>query len=218
MSTIAIIGATGYAGGHIQEEALGRGHDVIAVSRHAADSQAGTQAGNVDVRLGTIEDRELLSGVFADAEVVLVATHATADGRPLLPSLVGDLLASAREHGTRLGFVGGAASTLVSPDGPRLLDTPEFPDEYRAEAGTHAEVLELLRADESDADWFYVSPAAVFGAWAPGERTGSYRVSDDLLLTDADGNSTIGGADYAIAILDEIERPAHRRARFHVAN
>jgi hypothetical protein len=213
MSRIAIIGATGYAGGHIQQEALGRGHEVIAVSR-----TAGAEAGKVDVRPGTIEDQDLLRGVFADADVVVVATHATADGRQLLPPLVGDLVSLAREHGTRLGFVGGAASTLVSPEGPRLLDTPEFPEEYKAEASAHAEVLELLRADDSDADWFYVSPAAMFGAWAPGERTGSYRVSDDLLLTDAGGNSTIGGADYAIAVLDEIERPAHRRARFHVAN
>lgn len=213
MSKIGIIGATGYAGGHIQSEALSRGHEVIAVSRHAPDAQTT----GVDVRRGSIEDSALLAGLFADADVVIVATRATADGQPMLPAYVGPLLALAREHGTRLGFVGGAASTLVSPDGPRLLDTPEFPDAYKPEAATHAEVLQRLRSDESDADWFYVSPGAVFGAQAAGERTGSYRVSDDLLLTDEAGNSSIGGADYAIAILDEIERPAHRRRRFHVA-
>lgn len=214
MSTIAIIGATGYAGGHIQEEALRRGHGVIAVSRGGSDAEAA----NVDVRRGSIEDHELLTGVFADADVVIVAIRSTVDDQPFLTRYVGDLLALAQEHGTRLGFVGGAASTLVSPDGPRLLDTPDFPAAYKPEAATHAQVLEQLRADDSGADWFYVSPAAVFGAYAPGERTGSYRVSDDLLLTDAQGNSQIGGADFAAAILDEIEEPAHRRARFHVAN
>ncbi|HWD69885.1 MAG TPA: NAD(P)H-binding protein [Solirubrobacteraceae bacterium] len=213
MSRIAIIGATGYAGGHIQTEALSRGHEVIAVSRNGSDSETA----NVEVRRGSIEDSELLARLFADADVVIVAIRSTADGRPLLPAYVDQLLALAREHGTRLGFVGGAASTLVGAEGPRLFDTPEFPEAYKPEAGTHARVLELLRADDSDADWFYVSPGAVFGAHSPGERTGSYRVSDDVLLTDTDGNSSIGGADFATAIVDEIERPAHRRARFHVA-
>lgn len=214
MSKIAIIGATGYAGGHIQDEALDRGHDVIAVSRTAPQAPGA----GVEVRPGSLEDRELLAALFADADVVVVATRSTADDKPFLPALVPGLLSLAREHGTRLGFVGGAASTLVSPDGPRLLDTPGFPDAYKLEAATHAEVLDLLRADDSDADWFYASPAAMFGAHAPGERTGSYRTSDDLLLSDSDGNSNISGADFAVAILDEIERPAHRRARFHVAN
>lgn len=214
MSKIAIIGATGYAGGHIQAEALSRGHEVIAVSRSAT----GAGAANVEVRQGSIADGDLLGELFADADVVIVAVHATVDGQPLLPALVPGLLALASEHGTRLGFVGGAGSTLVSPGGPRLVDTPEFPDAYKAEASTHAQVLDQLRADDSDADWFYVSPAALFGAHAPGERTGSYRVSDDLLLTDADGNSQIGGADFAKAVVDEVENPVHRRSRFHVAN
>lgn len=214
MSKIAIIGATGYAGGHIQAEALTRGHSVIAVSRSVAPAQAD----GVEVRRGSMEDQALLQGLFADADVVIVATRSTVDDQPFLPARVGGLLALAREHGTRLGFVGGAASLNVSPGGPRLLDTPGFPDAYRAEAATHAEVLGLLRADDSDADWFYVSPAALFGAHTPGQRTGGYRVSDDLLLTDADGNSQISGEDFAMAILDEVEHPAHRRARFHVAN
>ena len=214
MSTIAIIGATGYAGGHIKSEALDRGHSVIAVSRGAAGLEP---AENVDVRPGSIEDRALLDGVFTDGDVVIVATHGALDGEPFLVKFVPDLLALAAEHGTRLGFVGGAGSLQVAPGGPRLIDTPEFPDEYKPEASAHALVLEALRADTSGADWFYVSPAAVFGAWAPGERTGSFRVGDDLLLTDSEGNSTIGGADFAIAILDEVERPAHSRARFTVA-
>jgi putative NADH-flavin reductase len=214
MTKIAIIGATGYAGGHIQSEALARDHSVIAVSRNASEADS-TSA--LEVRPGSIDDSELLEGVFADADVVIVAIRSTLDGQPFLPARVPELLALASKHGTRLGFVGGAASLNVSPGGPRLLDTPDFPEAYKFEASTHAEVLALLRADDSDADWFYVSPAALFGAHAPGERTGSYRLGDDLLLTDSSGESKISGADFAIAILDEIERPAHRRARFTVA-
>jgi putative NADH-flavin reductase len=213
MSKIAIIGATGYAGGHIQAEALARGHQVIAVSRNPpSDPTEG-----VEIRSGSIDDPALLDSVFADADVVIVATHGSLDGQPFLVHLVPSLLAAARAHSTRLGFVGGAGSLQVSPGGPRLIDTPEFPAEYKPEASSHAQVLDALRADESDAEWFYVSPAATFGSYNPGARKGSFRVGDDVLLTDSDGNSHISGADFAIAILDEIENPAHRRARFTVA-
>jgi hypothetical protein len=98
-----------------------------------------------------------------------------------------------------------------------VIDSPDFPTEAKPEASAHAAVLEQLRNSSSDVDWFYVSPAMGFGSWAPGERTGTYRVGDDVLLTDANGKSEISGADYANAIVGEIERPAHRRARFTVA-
>lgn len=212
MSTIAIIGGTGYAGGHIAAEAVSRGHQVISVSRHApSDPPAGVQ-----VRTGSIDDETLVGRLFADADVVVIAIHGAADGKPYLIDFVPRLLALAAEHGTRLGVVGGAGSLTVAPGGPRVIDLPQFPDEYKPEAASHAEVLEALRAADTDADWFYVSPAASYGAHTPGERTGTYRTGDDVLVTDADGNSTIGGADFAIAFVDEIEKPAHHRTRFTV--
>jgi len=85
------------------------------------------------------------------------------------------------------------------------------------EAGGHVEVREALRATPPEVDWFYASPVANFGAHVPGERRGRYRVGGDILLADADGESAIGGEDYAIAFVDEIEKPAHRRRRFTVA-
>ncbi|HEY5304987.1 MAG TPA: hypothetical protein VIJ86_13170 [Acidimicrobiales bacterium] len=97
-----------------------------------------------------------------------------------------------------------------------MIDTPEFPENFKAEARSHIAVLEALTSSTSDVDWFYVSPPATFGAYAPGERTGTYRTSDDILLVDAEGNSSISGADYAIAFVDEIETPTHHRARFTV--
>jgi uncharacterized protein len=213
MTVIAVIGATGYAGGHIVNEALSRGDEVIAVSRTApADDRPG-----VTVRAGTITDEQLLSELAEQADVLVVAVHATADGEPLLPGTVPALLATAAQHGARLAFVGGAGSLLVAPGGPRLVDTPEFPAAFKHEAGTHADVLEQLRAADAAADWFYVSPAAGFGSYAPGERTGAFRVGGDLLLAGADGQSAISGADYAIAFVDEIHKPAHHRERFTVA-
>jgi uncharacterized protein len=213
MSTIAIIGGTGYAGGHIASEAIDRGHQVISVSRNApTDPPAG-----VEVRTGSIADDALVARLFADADVVVVAIHGAEDGKPYLVDFVPRLLELASEHKTRLGFVGGAGSLHSTPGGPLVIDLPDFPEEWKAEAGSHKEVLEALRAADTDADWFYVSPAAFFGAHSPGERTGTYRLGDDDLVTDADGNSAISGDDFAIAFVDEIEKPAHHQARFTVA-
>ena len=212
MGTIAVIGFTGFAGGHITDEALRRGHEVIGLSRTGtADPRPG-----VSVRQGDIGDQELMAGLAAEADTVIVAVHGAADGHPYLASLVPALLDAAAAGGARLGVVGGASSLDVAPGGPRLIDTPEFPEMYKVEAQAHIEVLEALRSSDTDADWFYVSPSATFGAYAPGERTGAYRTGDDILLVGADGNSFIGGADFAIAVLDEIENPTHHRARFTV--
>lgn len=202
MTSIAIIGGTGYAGGHIAREAEARGHEVTIVSRSAG-------AGAVQ---GSISDQAFVGQLAQDHDHVVVATQP--DGlREALPGL----LDAAREGGARLSFVGGAGSTLVAEGGPQLVDTPEFPDEYKAVALAHGAILEDLRADAKGADWFYVSPAAVFGAWAEGTATGEYRTSDDLLLADAAGESKIGGADYAKAFIDEIEAGKHVNKRFHVA-
>ncbi|BBH17295.1 NAD-dependent epimerase [Nocardioides baekrokdamisoli] len=201
MAKIAIFGGTGYAGGHIAREAAERGHTVSVISRSAgADLQ------------GSFADADFVNGVARDHDQIVIATQP--DG--LLDALP-TLLEGARTGGARLSFVGGAGSTLVAEGGPQLVETPTFPAEYKAVALAHGAVLDALRADAKDAEWFYVSPAAAFGAWAEGEKTGSYRVSDDVLITDAEGNSTIGGADYAKAYVDEIENGKHKNKRLHVA-
>jgi putative NADH-flavin reductase len=203
MTSIAIIGGTGYAGGHIARTAEARGHDVTIVSRSAGEG----------VVQGSISDAGFLKQLAADHDHVVVATQP--DG--LLEALP-HLLEAGRSGGARISFVGGAGSLDVAPGGPRLVDTPEFPEEYKGVALAHGEVLDALRADDRGADWFYLSPAAVFGAWAEGEATGTCRTSDDVLLTDEAGESAIGGADYAAAYVDEIENRRHVNKRFHVAN
>ena len=213
MSTIAVIGVTGYAGGHIAAEALRRGHEVIGVSR---TSPTNSQSG-LSVQSGDVTDETLIRSIVARASVLVIAVHSTVDNTPFLAQLVPSLLEAAGTSGTRIGFVGGAGSLLVAPDGPRLVDTPEFPEMFKNEAEALADVLETLRASNSTTDWFYLSPAAGFGAYAPGERTGKYRTGDNILLTDAEGNSFISGADYAIAFVDEIEKPRHHQQRFSVA-
>ena len=215
MTTVAIFGGTGYAGGAIAAEAVNRGLSVISISRHP-DAQA--PAPGVDVRQGNVHDATLVDQVAAEADVIVVSIRHAAgeDGVGLIDALPA-LATSIAKHGKRLGWVGGAASLYVAEGGPRLLDTPEFPEMFKGEAGSAANVLEALRADTTGVDWFFVSPAAGFGSYNPGVATGAYRVGGDFLLTGADGKSEISGADFALAFVDEITSPKHHRARFTVA-
>ncbi len=214
MATIAIFGGTGYAGSAIRDEALRRGHTVISVSRSEAEL-AGTP-GFIS-RAGNLHDHAVVDHMAVEADVLVVATRAAQQDGVRLADAVTMLAKAASEHGTRLGFVGGAGSLQVTEGGPRVVDLPAFPDEHKGEALGQADVLAALRETTADVDWFYLSPAASFGAHAPGEATGRYRLGGDVLLADADGNSNISGADYAKAFVDEIEHPEHRRQRFSVA-
>src|SRR5690606_25999820 len=97
--------------------------------------------------------------------------------------------------------------------GVALIDTPEFPQAYKAEAGAGRDFLNVLRG-ETAIDWTFLSPAALF---EPGERTGRFRLGGDRFMADAQGHSRISMEDYAIALVDEIEAPKHSRQRFAVA-
>lgn len=214
MATVVVFGSTGYAGGAIASELIARGHEVVGVSRTPADGPEGVTA-----VAGSLFDEALVREVAAGADHLVVALPASPRGdgdRPLIDALP-VLTQTASAQGARVGVVGGAGSLAVAEGGPLLVETPEFPEAYAPEARAHAAVLEALRAGDDGLDWFYLSPAATFGAWNAGERTGEFRLGGDVLLTDADGGSAISGADYAIAFVDEIERHAHPRARFSVA-
>ena len=214
MARVVIFGGTGYAGGHIAREAASRGNQVISYTRSAPEEPLD----GVEYRTGSLASPEVLTAAAADADVLIVAVHgADVDGAPLATHMP-QLAEAARSGGARLAFVGGAGSSLVAEDGPRLVDTPDFVDDWKPEALAHAEVLEALRQTPEDLDWFYVSPAALFGIFAPGEATGTYRTGGDILVTKDDGSSEISGTDFALAFVDEIENHAHPRQRFTVGH
>ncbi|MEZ0166450.1 NAD(P)-dependent oxidoreductase [Kineococcus sp. LSe6-4] len=214
MSTVIVFGATGYAGGRITTELLDRGHRVTGVARNrgALDERA-------TFAQGSIHDADFVRETTRGADHVVVALPAAAPeaGSPGLIDALPLLTDVATTEGARLSFVGGAGSLQVGEGGPTVVSQPDFNPEYRPEALAHSEILQSLRAGGPDLDWFYLSPAAEFGAWVPGERTGTFRLGGDVLLTDAEGGSTISGDDYAIAYVDEIESGAHPRRRFTVA-
>ena len=202
MSKIAIIGATGRAGSQLLEEALRRGHSVIAIARHASKIGHREHVVTKDV---DVHDAQALQEAVAGSDVVLSAAHFST-----LP--VEAIIEPVKKAGVkRLLFVGGAGSLLL-PDGIKVIDSEGFPDEYKPEATAGGQYLETVRK-EQDLDWTFLSPSAEF---VEGERTGKFRLGKDHLLFGADGKSWITFADFAIALLDEVEHPAHSRQRFTV--
>jgi putative NADH-flavin reductase len=201
---IAVYGATGNVGSAIAAEAVSRGHEVTGVSRRAGSGHG------VRWVQGDAGDASSVASIAADHDVVISAIGPSrepgADGQPFLDAIqtfvdnVGE---------ARLLVVGGASSLEVAP-GVRLYDTPDFPDAYKSEAEWGIRSLELLRTTDAKISWTYLSPAPEIG---PGERTGTYQVADDTVA-----GWKISYADYAVAMLDEVETPQHVNARFTAAN
>ncbi|GGI16827.1 NAD(P)-dependent oxidoreductase [Oxalicibacterium faecigallinarum] len=202
MSKIAIIGATGRAGSRLLEEALRRGHSVTAIARKASAAPARNGVTAIDV---DVQDTAALQKALSGHEAVFSAAHFSTIA-------YNKIVTAVRNAGVpRLLVVGGAGSLFVAP-GLRVIDTPDFPPEYKAEASAGFAYLNALQ-DEKDIDWTFLSPSAEF---VEGPRTGIFRIGKDDLLVDAAGRSWITFADYAIAYLDELEKPVHSRQRFTV--
>jgi putative NADH-flavin reductase len=212
MARITVLGGTGYAGAAIVAEAAKRGHAVTALSRSAAEAPVA----GVEYVTGSALDAGVLDAVVADRDVVVIALSPRGDMAGKLEAVVEDLIGRLAGTTTRLGYVGGASSLLTEEGGPRVWDVTQehVPDEVKPEIETGLAALDLLQASPENLDWFFVSPPENFGSWLDTASKGAYQLGGDVLLRDADGNSTISAGDLALAIVDEIETPAHRRARF----
>ncbi len=214
MARISVLGGTGYGGSAVVREAARRGHQVTAFSR----GPAGEPVPGVRYVTGSVLDADVLAQAMDGADVVFEALSPRGDMADRVDGVIDALVERARESGVRLGVLGGASSLLVAPGGSRLFDVADNPPEVLPEIEVGLRKLDTLRATDESLDWFYVSPAAEFGAWVPSVATGAYRISDDVLLKGPDGHSEISAADLAIAVVDEIEHPSHHRRRFHVAH
>jgi len=212
---IALFGAGGMIGRRILEEALRRGHEVTAVVRDP--TRFSGAADRVAVVQGDVVDAASVAAAVRghDAVISAVGPAHTPDARPqMLGDAARALIAGVpRASVRRLLVVGGAGSLEVRP-GAQLVDTPEFPAAWRPVALAHRDALAVYRAAPPGLDWTYFSPAAVI---EPGKRTGTYRTGRDQLLTDRLRKSRISAEDFAVALLDELERPAHVCQRITVA-
>jgi putative NADH-flavin reductase len=214
MARIIVLGGTGYAGAAVVAEAQQRGHDVVSVSRTApAEPLDG-----VDYVTGSALDPAILDRVVPGSDVVIEAVSPRGDMAGKEEGLVDDLISRISGTPARVGVIGGASSLLVEEGGPRLFDTHQPPPEVRPEVETGMRILDTLTESADALDWFYVSPPEKFGSWVPAPVKGEYRLGGNVLLRDEAGESTISAADLAIAVVDEIERPQHRRRRFTVAH
>lgn len=208
---VAIVGASGWIGNHLVQEALSRGHDVVAMVRDPAKM---TDA-NVEVRQFDVHNQANFAQLFADIDVAMVSIGGRASGdHSIVAKTAEQLLSALPQAGVkRLLWVGGAGSLEVSP-GVSLVSLPDFPSEYKPEALAQGEALAVFRSSDSPLNWTFVSPAAeIF----PGDKQGAYRIGGDQLLADQDGHSRISVSDYAVAMLDMLETASFAQQRVGVA-
>ncbi|MGE8037142.1 NAD(P)-dependent oxidoreductase [Lysinibacillus sp. NPDC093692] len=205
---IAVIGATGKAGKKIVEEALQRDHDVTAIVRSASKVTANISVIEKEVFALTQED-------VKGFDVVVNAFGALAGQEELHVKAGRHLIDIFKGINTKLFVVGGAGSLFVDPEKNVLvMDTPDFPEMFYATAKNQGENLHDLQ--QSTITWTFLSPSAFFDPEGP--RTGSYTAGEDHLLVNASGESYVSYADYAVAVLDEIENPKHVNSRFTVTS
>jgi len=208
---IAVVGASGKAGKLILKEALDRGHEVTAIVRDASKvTEANAAVLEKDVFALKSEDLKGFDAVVNAFGAPLGQEHLHVEaGNVLIEAMKG-------ASDTRLLVVGGAGSLFVDEaKTTRVLDTPDFPEIFLATAKNQGENLHILQGTDS-IQWTFISPSAFFDA--DGARTGTYVKGKDHLLVNASGKSYISYADYAIAVLDEIEHPQHRYERFTVGS
>ena len=199
---IALLGITGNVGTRFAAELLRRGHEVTGIAR--SPDKVAAQPG-LTLRRGDVQDEHNLTPLLTGHDAVIHAVKfESTDARKVI--------GATRKAGVkRLLVVGGAGSLEVAP-GVQFVDTPEFPAIYKPEALAGRDFLNVLRG-EKELDWTFLSPSALF---APGERTGHFRLGGDQLLVSQKGESSISMEDFAIALADELEKPKHSRQRFTV--
>ena len=204
---IAVVCANGKTGSLVVKEALDRGFDVTAVVRGENKSEAKKVIGK-DIFDLTAED---LSGFDAVVDAFGAWTPETLPLHSTSLSHLCDILSGTD---TRLLVVGGAGSLYVDPEHTvQVMDTPDFPDAFKPLAAAQGKALAELR-ERNDVKWTFISPAGDYQA--DGERTGKYILAGEELTLNSKGESIISYADYAITMVDEIEKGSHIRQRISV--
>lgn len=213
MTSITILGGSGYTGSNVAREAVGRGHEVTSFSRRAPESPVD----GVRYLTGVIAHE--LAGLVATTDGVIGALAPAGELEAGLRSVYFELSTVAAAAGKRIGIVGGFSALRSAPGAKRFAYTGEAPPQFAIAARVMAEVVDDLENDaDPGLDWFYICPAAGYGSYAPGEKLGHYRTSGNVAIYEDNGSSSISGADFATAIVDEIETPSHSRQHFGVAN
>lgn len=214
---IAIIGASGFVGSALLNEAARRGHTITAISRHPENIHS--ENGNITPVKADVFEIQELADALAGHEAILNAFNPGWDD----PNIFEDFLkgfesiqeATKKAKVKRLLVVGGAGSLEIAP-GKQLVDTPDFPAEYKEGAKAARDYLDIIKK-EKDIDWTFLSPAILMHQGIKTGRTGKYRIGTDNPVFDDDGVSKISAEDLAVALIDELEKPQFLNRRFTVA-
>lgn len=213
---IALIGASGFTGTAILNEALERGHEVKAIVRHTNKLK---EQANLKIVEADVMNTGTLATILSGSDIVISAYNAGWTN----PNLYNEFLkgsASIQEAVKKSGvkrliIIGGAGSLFIAPD-MQLVDTPDFPEAFRAGATAARDYLNILKK-EDELEWTFVSPAIEMSPVSLHKRTGIYRTGKDTPVFDENHRSKISVEDLAVAIIDEAENPKHIRVRFTVA-
>ena len=218
MKDIILIGASGFVGSAILEEALNRGHKVTALVRNPEKIQV--KNGNLTVLAVDATDVEALSKVVAGKDAVISAYNPGWGNPRLYEEILENypkIIEGVKKAGVqRLLVVGGAGVLYVQP-GMRLMDSGTLPAELMPAVNGEGELFLNVLSKENDIDWVYFAPPANLGNMGKGIRTGKYRLGTDTLLVDEKGDSFISVEDYAVAMIDELKQEAHHKALFTAA-
>lgn len=214
MKKIAIIGASGFVGSAILNEALDRGLEVIAIVRNPDKIKISNA--NLTIVKGDVSSASVVSKYTQGVDAVISAynpgwtnPNIYEDTLSVYPAILEGVKAAGVK---RLLIVGGAGTLFVSP-GVRVIDSGAIPDSYMPGVKSLAQFYLNTLINEDNIDWVFFSPA---GSIAPGKRTANYRLGKDDLIVDANGESNISVEDYAKAMIDELETPQHHKERFTI--
>lgn len=210
---LAIIGATGFVGSAVLQEALQQGHDVTAIVRHPEKLAAHP---SLTAKAVSVFDEAALADVLRGHDAVISAYNPGWTNPDIQSQMIEGsahiVNATKQAKVPSLLVVGGAGSLEVAP-GVQLVDTPQFPAEWKEGALGAREVLNQLRK-EKELNWRFISPAVFL---EPGKRTGQFRYGDDAVLFNDDQPARISVEDLAVAIVEEIAAPRYNQRRFTVA-
>jgi len=205
---VVVYGATGNSGSEIVKELLRRGHKVTGVARNVDSLKSQPE---VTAKTDDLSNVDAIAAIVKGADAVVSAYQPPADNTDALVDVTKRQVEAVKKAGgPRLLVVGGAGLLEVAP-GVTLIQSGHLPEEYMPIAVSHERAAQVLK--NSDINWTYLAPGAFF---VPGERTGKFRLGTKELVTDAKGESKISFADYAIALVDEIEKPKHERQLFSI--
>ena len=214
MANVLLIGATGFVGSAVLNELVSRGHKVTAVARNV---EKVAKSELVDVVKEDVANVDAIAKL-AEGNDAIISAYNPGWTNPDIATLISEnypkILSAAKKSGVERLLIVGGAGTLFCAPGLRVVDSGAIPEEIMGGVRPLGDFYLNTLMNENDIDWVFFSPAGVFDQ--QGKKTGSYRLGKDDLIVDAEGNSHISVQDYADAMVNELEKPAHHKERFTI--